>query len=532
MSIHKRLGVYWGESGLTLVETKPDNSLLATFVSFEIHDQSEIAKRVGVSNDLKILEILQKAIRNKGFSTLNAYIALPSKDILIRSFVLPWMKSSEIHGTVAFEAKKYIPFNIEEIAYTYYPTTITQGGLRQIGIIFAGIHKNTLSKYTNVFIQSGLNVVYSEPAAMSLLRILVHKRLIVEDHYTAILNVMESSGELIIASKGHINFYRDFKTNVEGGSSSVSGGGDDVVRARVFNEVRLSFEFFSRQQGGSEINKLIVLSSGRDPSFWTGLSEESAAPLEVVDSSKLFDVEGVADICGASALGATMSGNVLSVIDFNLFEDASTQVSLKKEEVVKKNKQLILPGLVGTVAAGLIVFIAYFSDAHLNGIRFQMKTLTSKVGTYVDTALEDIQTMTTEEQKKLQAVQTLPVQSRVSPLVVRFIKRMPKRMTLESFRLLVEDQDGSGAFKINTALKTQPVRYTPIKSKYFLTVDAVLHITDTNMAFSEANQFINQLRKDDLFSSKFQRVTLSALKSQAPVGKTKSTTLTITCEGQ
>ena len=37
---------------------------------------------------------------------------------------------------------------------------------------------------------------------------------------------------------------------------------EDILRARIFNEVRISFEFFARQYGGEDVNKVLVLSSG------------------------------------------------------------------------------------------------------------------------------------------------------------------------------------------------------------------------------------------------------------------------------
>jgi hypothetical protein len=531
MAIHKKLGIYWGEKGLTLVETGQGAPSLVAFVPFYDEDQTESSKTIGVvSSDLKILESLQKTIRNKGFSTLNTYVALPSKDILIRSFVIPWMKSSEIHGTVSFEAKKYIPFSIEETAYTYYPTTILQDNVRQIGIIFVAIRKNILAKYTNVFIQSGLNVVYSEPAAMSFFRVLVHKRMVNEDHTTAVLNIHGNSGELAIASKGYIKFYRDFKINTEGIDPSL-GQIDDVIRARVFNEVRISFEFFARQYGDSQINKLITISSGRTPSFWSGLNDENFAPLECVDSSKLFSAPGVADLDGANAFGATMSGDISSVIDFNLFEDASTQVSLKKEEIVKKNKQLILPAVLGVVAAGLITLAFYLTGAHLDGMRTKIAALTQTIGTRAETPLEEIQSKTKLELKNLEALRSLPLTGRVSPLLIRFIKRMPEKMTVDSFTLTIEDQDNAGPTKIDESNDSSKQKFIPIRSKFSLSIDAVLHLNDANVAFDEANRFINQLRKDDLFLSRFQRVSVSSLRSQT-IDKEKVTVLKITCEAK
>ncbi len=537
MATHKRLGVYWGEKGISLVESGRDTPLLSAFVPFEPDDNAEASHNPGISSDLRILEALQKTIHNNGFSTLNTHVALPSKDILIRSFIIPWMKSSEIHGSVAFEAQKYIPFNLNEIAYTYYPTTVVLDNIKQIGIVFVAIRKVVLSKYTNVFIQSGLNVVCSEPAAMSLLRILVYKRLINLDQNTAILNVFGSSGELIIAYKGHVKFIRDFKINTDD-VQMTAGDIDDVLRTRIFNEVRISFEFFSRQSSETGVDKLITLSSGRSQAFWTGLNEEAGVPLEIVDSSKLFSMPGLMDIEGANAFGASMSGDISSVIDFNLFEDASTQVSLKKEEILKKNRKLILPILLGIVTACTIGLVFYFSGLFVNGLNFQIKALMSTAGNHMELSVDEIDKHISNERHKLKALQSLPLNGRISPLIIRLIKRMPKEMTLDSILLSIADQDGTGsgrAIKIEKSeedkSEAQEIKYTPIQSTFSLEFDAKLHISDANIAFNEANRFINNLRKDDLFFSKFQKVTVSSLKSQT-VDKKKVTTLKIVCEGK
>ena len=53
--------------------------------------------------------------------------------------------------------------------------------------MFGYCENPALEKYVNVLIQSGLNVIYSEPAAMSCVRVLLAKRLLNPEQVTAVV---------------------------------------------------------------------------------------------------------------------------------------------------------------------------------------------------------------------------------------------------------------------------------------------------------------------------------------------------------
>jgi Tfp pilus assembly PilM family ATPase len=538
MASNKRLGIHWGETGFSFVEVSRETPTLTAFVPFP--EPRASAQGSSLSQDISLLDTLQRTVRNKGFSATETYLSLPSKDILIRWFIIPWMKTSEIQSVVSFEAKKYIPFDLEEISYTYSPTTVTKDGIRQIGILFVAIRKSVLDKYMNVLLQAGLNIVYSEPGAMSIVRALMFKRQISPEQVTAILRTAGDVGELIIVSKGQVKFIRDFKIHsldplMPAAVSLPEQDMEEVLRARIFNEVRISFEFFSRQYSEEGVNKIIVLSSGLKQSFWTGLNEEFSVDMEIIDPvQSIVDGEGMNE-GGINAFGVAIAGKVSAVIDFNLSEKASQSVSLKQEEVLKKNRQLILPVIVGVACAAMIAIIFFVSGFLINGVKVDVEAAMQRVGSRVDLTVDELSTKASDQKKELQALKSLPLKSRSMPLVVRLVKQLPKGIWLGSVEVSFKDKVGGGANDqktsgTNAEGQADPV-YDRVSTYAAMTISGYIHLKDSNAELGLANQFINVLRKDEEFSKLFKSIKLLSLKSDI-YAKIKVTAFKISCEAQ
>jgi Tfp pilus assembly PilM family ATPase len=565
MTGHRRLGIHWGETGFSFVEVSREAPTLTAFVPFP--EQGVTLGIKNLSQDIALLDVLQKTVRNKGFSTTETYLSLPSKDILIRWFFIPWMKTSEIQSVVSFEAKKYIPFNIDETAYTYYPTTVTHEGIRQIGVLFVAIRKSVFEKYINVLIQAGLNVVYSEPAAMSLVRALMFRRQVNLDHVTAILRTEQDTGELIILSKGHVKFTRDFKIqspeplNLAAAGQPLPEDVEEVLRARIFNEVRISLEFFSRQYSEEDVTKIVILSSGLKQSFWTGLNDELGVPMEIVDPLREIPSGEGMSAGGIYAFGAAMAGKVPAVIDFNLSEGASQSVSLKKEEIVEQNQKLILPIIVGVACAALIAIVFFVSGFFLDGLRTKINVVKTRVGANVEMTTVDLSAKTAAQKKELAALESLPLKARLTPLVIRLVKQLPKGVWLQNISVTfkdtppsavkkakktapedakavkegadagdVKDKKASTDKKKGSPAKVKPV-YGNISTNVEMEISGYIYLNDSNAEFGLANQLVSLLRKDEELKALFKNIKLVSVKSDV-YAEFKVTVFQILCEGK
>ncbi|MEI8012005.1 MAG: pilus assembly protein PilM [Candidatus Omnitrophota bacterium] len=527
MASGKRLGIYAGSTGFTLVQVVNDAPFMSVFVPFAAINDIPSANRKMLSEDMLILETLQKAIRNNGFAIHETSLAIPSRDIIIRWFTIPWMKSSEIQNIVVFEAKKYIPFDLDDLLYTYYPANMAGSNPRQIGIIFIAIRKNIFEKYSNTLIQAGMNLVFSEPASMGLLRTLVFRKVINPEQLTAIVHVDGYTGELLICEKGYVKFTREFNCPPLAAPGTGTVIQDDQFRPRVFNEIRMSFEFFLRQYGGEDVKKLVAISVVGNKSFWDGMCEEVGIDAEVVDVSYLVDRADAEGVSAVYAYGAAMVGKVLSVIDFNLFEGSKQQVSLKQVEVESKTKELVFPVVMGIGCFIFIFGLFFMADRWLNGLRTEIAVLERKIGVFLDMDVEEADAQTIKKNKQLHALESLPLSARTSKLLTRLVKRMPAGFYLSSYNVTYKDIPAKGE-QVKDASDAE-VEYYLIKTKVVMTFTGVAALNDNNMEFEMINKFFNTLTADNMFRDYFSRLKIASLQIQE-FHQVKATGFTISCE--
>src|SRR5882672_1488986 len=242
MAVNKQLGVFFGHNSLSLVET--DNQDPGKYFSapHNLFDNVDPTQGKIVPDDIKITAIIQKSLRDLKITSSDASLSLPTKDIIFRSFVIPWMMANEIDGVVEFEARKYIPFKLEELTYSYHPVTIAEKNVKRIRILFAAIRNDILEKYCGILEQSGLKISYVEPGVVSLIRVLVFKKLIPLDQRIAIVQTNDKEGKIIIVDHGLPHFVRDFQ--LQPAAASKPENDPELLKARLFNEVRISLDYY------------------------------------------------------------------------------------------------------------------------------------------------------------------------------------------------------------------------------------------------------------------------------------------------
>ena len=530
MASEKRLGVYSGSSGFTLVQLESNAPAIGTFVPFvSPEDVASTADKKSLPHDMQILDALQKSVRNKGFSTQETFLSIPSKDIIIRWFSIPWMKSSEIQDVVIFEAKKYIPFPIDELSYTYFPSNILGSNPRQIGIIFVAIRKDVFEKHADALMQAGINVVYSEPASASLYRALVFRKIVDPDELTAIVYVDGYIGELLICEKGYVKFIREF--NLQGGVHQGVGTLqiDDELRSKVFNEIRISSEFFLRQYGGEEVQRMVAISIGGNNALWDKMGEELGVNVEIVDIFRLVDHNDCNTMAAVYAYGVAMMSKVVTVIDFNLFEGSKQQVSLKQVEIDQRRQALVLPLAVGAGVFTLIFSVAFFADQLLSKFRQEVVNLEQEIGEYVDIDESDAVQKKMKNVKKLFSLKSLPFDARATKMLVRLVKRLPSGFWLESVRLSFKDEPVS-ARKVPEP-GNKEVDYYSLQTKTAMTFSGYVSLKDNNIEFERVNHFFNALNSDNLFATNFTQIKIVSLQVREYDNR-KVTAFSITCEAK
>jgi len=111
------LGIYFGTKDINLVEIsgrKILNNIRLPHPKLEMFDLEE-----KVPTDVKIMALLKDAFRSYRINASEATFCISGQDLVIRTFEIPLLPQSEMRNGVSFEAKKYIPFKLEDLIFDF-----------------------------------------------------------------------------------------------------------------------------------------------------------------------------------------------------------------------------------------------------------------------------------------------------------------------------------------------------------------------------------------------------------------------------
>ena len=196
-----------------------------------------------------------KGDSNQRIIDTSVNLSLPSKDIIFRSFVIPYMSSSDVKNVVEFEASKYVPFSLSELVFTYYPFATLENKKRLIRILLVAIRKDKLEGYINILERAGLKVEQIEPSSMSVVRALMSRKQLPNNKIIAIVEVNYHDGKIIIVDKNVPQFVREFQLYPF--TEDTAAFPMDILKARLFNEIKISFDYFNPAIFPKKLKKLL-----------------------------------------------------------------------------------------------------------------------------------------------------------------------------------------------------------------------------------------------------------------------------------
>ncbi len=233
-----QLGIYWGKDSFSMVESEKGQPDKIATMRFDTPVSGDASQKI--PEGLRLTALFQQAIREKKIVSKKATLTLSAKDIIYRSFVIPFMQPNEVKNVVDFEATKYIPIKLDDLSYTYHSIPFSDGDQKSLRILFVAARKNILERYTGILQQAGIEVDFIEPASVSLMRVLQKYGHVPKQQATALVEIESDGGKIIITDKEVVQFVREFQSPVE-------GKGTPAENAKFFNDIRVSFNFYQRQ---------------------------------------------------------------------------------------------------------------------------------------------------------------------------------------------------------------------------------------------------------------------------------------------
>ncbi|MCX5681766.1 MAG: pilus assembly protein PilM, partial [Candidatus Omnitrophica bacterium] len=297
MSMKKQIGIFWGPESLSLAETQRDQLIFAATIPRQIPTSSEPStglQNVTAPENIHLTAAVQRLIRELKINKPNVHLAIPMRDIIFRTFSLPVMNPQEIENAVMFEAPRYIPFKLNELFYTYHAVAFTEKDVKKNQILFLAIRRDTFDQYIKTLEDAELEVSFAEPSVLALLRILAIKKLAKSNQTIALVQASDTQGVVMIANHQIPQFIRDFNL-FKTIASSPSEPELKSLTERILNEVRISLEFYARQNKAAHpenrIEQIYVFASQNASEIAQGLRTDLGIKATFLDINDIFPYE-------------------------------------------------------------------------------------------------------------------------------------------------------------------------------------------------------------------------------------------------
>ncbi len=421
------LGVYLTSRKASLVETAGRRIVKNCTFSFR-----EIESILGPGDEVvKKIAFFQEALRDNQIKTKGCFIGFSSEDLVIRSFIISILPSKEIPSAINFEVKRYIPSSIiEELVFDfqYRPDRLA----KKIEIILAGIKRELLKKYNDIFGQLGLKILGIEPGAFSTLRLLRQKKKIEEKDLIALIDVNEEEFNFTIILSNFPLFTHQIK---------IPTLKEEEISFKFYSEIRISLDYFRRQFPGKEIKKIFLLTEPQFFSLVEGLETEIDVPVEVLEPAVLLDKKDKGlTVSELKAFGLALRSRDLKTITINLYNpkiliERPVEVAPPKITLASINLKVILRSLIAGFFIALLAFFLGYQKSlplrrELKDYRIRVSSL--KIASPY-TTLSDLQNIKINFQKKSDEIdrEVKRLRLKVTPFFNSLPSLIPEELCLE-----------------------------------------------------------------------------------------------------
>ncbi len=508
MASSKKVGFFWGEDKITVIETEK-NTLLQIFSITRPGATGESPFSTDFSEDIQTVAVLQKALRDQHIQVTEAHVSFPIKDVILRSFVVPLVKPNELQQVVDFELKKYVPFDPKELVYVFHPLHFVDNKVKKIKIFLFAIRKDTLDRYERIFRQVGLTITLGEPAAMSLIKGLVFKKEIHPQDRIAFLHVENSWGRIYFMEGGVPQFIREFQ--LEAAASGIADANPDpqAVQNRLFNEVRNSFDFYVRQFNKEKLSQLLVFAP-HNTIDWGSVSQDLGLPIKNFIPSVTAGASLISDIGAVFAVGVSVDAPA-DLPAFNFLD--------KKKDALKSTRKPLMDAQEAAVVLKVAVMcvtvvLGAFYLAHQKISEWQKQTnaVSAKQGPFANTPVKDIEAKIKQYNEKILVYKDIRTKSDMAPIMVLIPKLLPQGMWLKSFNIQYQEIPKAKQNAANNKTKIKQPKDTSYTMR--IELSGAVYTADPNQQIRLVNDFVLSLKKNPELAKYIKQVDLSSMQRE------------------
>ena len=310
--------------------------------------------------------------------------------VLLRYFQMPPISAEELEEAVRFEARKYIPFPLEQAVTGFYILKEDQVN-RKLGILSLVTKEESIKNHLTTLHKSKIYPVAVETASFALLRLLEYSGEIEKLKSNAVIYIYAQRMNLIILKNGVPYFVRDLSLAekeewiddeaaeflMEGSISSSDSR--QITLENMLSECRISMEYYKKELGKEEINKIILCGELEDFDDLEIVAEVAKGipdcncplaaylqksfdiPVNTIDPLKNITIpKSVKPLpytfpMLAVTIGAALRNQSKSTVEIDLFS-ARKKTSLKTKVFISK---MVIFGSIGLIICYIVIYLIF-----------------------------------------------------------------------------------------------------------------------------------------------------------------------------
>jgi Tfp pilus assembly PilM family ATPase/Tfp pilus assembly protein PilN len=440
-----------------------------------------------------ITQSIKKLFQDNKIETKKVVMAIAGKDVLIRYFRMPRLRKSEWATAVKFEARKYVPFKIEELFWDFH-VVLPRGKTDKdkMDVTFVAIKKEIAQQYLSILENMSLQTLVLEPAPFSLVRFLALGDQLAKDKATAIVDVDYGMADINIVKNKVCYLTRDVSLSLK----------EDVLFDNLLNEIRLSVDYYQKQFPDEQIGKVLLCGEVDFKNWGRDLTQALKVTVKKAEATYAIKIqEALPPLSMAVAIGLALHNftNVAPKINLCRTHAAKPKVEITKEsfDFTPAVRQVALQAIILSCIGLLILF--FTMNQRLVQQRKELERIISlrpkirlAIATY---SYEGIEKVKKELERKLS--------------FLRFI--IDKRIFWTDKFSALPKIIPSGAWLTNLSLSERIVDNDKLRRS--LTIKGVAYHDDPVQEIGIITKFISSLQENKEFSQGFAEIKLDSMSS-------------------
>ncbi|MBI3323526.1 MAG: hypothetical protein HYZ95_03575 [Candidatus Omnitrophica bacterium] len=454
-----------------------------------------------------MIACIQTLLAKLGLAAPQVQAGLPGESSVIRYFQMPAIPPHERKMAISFEAKKYLPFKLEELI-TDFQILTRHADPTIMRIMFFGIKRSSSFMYAELFRSCGVSALCLEPAPISLLRLLRSSGQLGREEVAVVLLLEQDTATINITRSDLLYLSRN--VTIAAQAASPEGPSDALLDALV-NESRVSMDYYRRRfLGEPAVTRVLVFGQPLEQSRLDEFSKALDLPVQPGDPFGRVAAAQSVPIGLAVATGLALRGL-----------DRARGVNLLAPQHRPQGQGLLKPLLIEAAACSALLALWYgLSVADLQSWKQKLSQLQTQqvqpAQVPSGAPVTELRELLGAREKDLQVLQSFAAATaRPSALLAGLSRLLPEEAWLR-YAFLRD----AGKEEAKGTVSTERRRVLRLVGNAFA--------NDRDRELERINQFLATLRQDSLFSSAFSEFSLDSVQRNL-FGEEEVTEFQLTC---